>query len=738
MTFFGIRSAPLPQFALICACALPALRLSAQPAETPSADVSKKQAAAYDLEKRLPTPKAERSLSYTLSTARQERLEKYIPHSLRKLTQREAFHVLALGDPEIEVRSVGDTVAKPDQSFPVVFGSELANEFFYTGGIRVVGDSSDATVHERARLGPQVAVRVLTRPNGSILDARQILATKGRQSRVDLVVLCYGLEDARMGTDPASFRRAVEETIDAARALKLDVILCSPMPTVGATPEATIASARPYADVLRRIGQEEGVLYADLGDLNDFVRAEGTDGPESDHYFDTLMKTFRSQFHQVSDSVFVPRPSLHARLGSLLFQRLMDALPAATWEISKATLNPTSKEAMVLRYEISNKTQKPLELTVLPLVAAGWKPTNATPRWTLAAGEHKQIEQTYALRDARYALPTQDPYLVLPVLVSSAATTKLEEISASIQPVAIKWGLETFFNQEGSFSPSCLLVNTGTKAVKGTWEASLLGKTLKGDFEAKADANTALDLTFELPKALENRVNAPLVLKVKGGETELVSTRQVEFTRNLGLNQPRALFTTDELAPKNATVNLRVEADSGKLFLVCELTGMDLADDPKVTPAWQMEVNLDARSYGKRQTRGSTASLVASGSAGDGAGVVLPAEPWSFGDEYGAVFDPKEFKATVSSSGDSKTRKITLAIPRTYLYLHEWAMGNGNSQFGLNVRLNLLQFADASGSAPRFISYSLVDSSKHPDDAESLMVLELTDKPTQRATVNLH
>jgi hypothetical protein len=65
-------------------------------------------------------------------------------------------------------------------------------------------------------------------------------------------------------------------------------------------------------------------------------------------------------------------------------------------------------------------------------------------------------------------------------------------------------------------------------------------------------------------------------------------------------------------------------------------------------------------------------------------------------------------------------------LPRSYLYDHEWALNNGNSQLGVNFTLR------AAGR-----SLFLTSSERHPDDAESLTVLELTDKPTQRATIKV-
>lgn len=81
------------------------------------------------------------------------------------------------------------------------------------------------------------------------------------------------------------------------------------------------------------------------------------------------------------------------------------------------------------------------------------------------------------------------------------------------------------------------------------------------------------------------------------------------------------------------------------------------------------------------------------------------------------------------SSGEGR-HQIQLSIPRSYLYLHEWALDNGNSQFGLNVRLTL-------NTAEGYRTWSLVPTAKSANDAGAMAVLELSAQPTQRATVIL-
>jgi hypothetical protein len=113
--------------------------------------------------------------------------------------------------------------------------------------------------------------------------------------------------------------------------------------------------------------------------------------------------------------------------------------------------------------------------------------------------------------------------------------------------------------------------------------------------------------------------------------------------------------------------------------------------------------------------------------------------PWAFGTGYAAVFDETQVKAVVSS-GSEGSRRITISLPRSYLYLHEWALGNGNSQLGINASFAFWEEPVAGGSAGGYTAesqYTLLFN-RHRDDAEGCAALELTAEPTQRWTVTLH
>ena len=116
---------------------------------------------------------------------------------------------------------------------------------------------------------------------------------------------------------------------------------------------------------------------------------------------------------------------------------------------------------------------------------------------------------------------------------------------------------------------------------------------------------------------------------------------------------------------------------------------------------------------------------------------MAPFPVWTFGTGYGMYYDETQVKAKLSSRADG-ARRLTVMLPRAFLYLHEWAMGNGNSQLGLNTTLSVWQDGAEAGSQSAGPVLALTFSGRPRDDAESLIALELTDKPTKRWTVRVY
>lgn len=707
---------------------LPALTTAlAQSPEGKPAPQAKPESAATQqakaLESRLPAPVLGSRGNFEVTAAQKQRLEKWLPETFRRLTQREPLHLLALGGQEMLDLWAEDGKAHLEDTFPAVFARQLATQFYYTAGVSLAG--KPALISDS---NPGLSLRFLSRAEGSVLDAAAVLASTARQAPVNLVLLCYGQAEAEAGMSPVAFAQAVRRGIEAAQEIGAEVILCAPWLPVAERAEFVLGSARPLADRLRDLAEDEGVMFTDLGDLSRVLVA--TPEAESDNaglVFDRLATVYRGFFHLGSDGHYQPRLSLHQRLGSLAFQEVLNGPRQMPWSLAEIT--PVWKKdgaELAVSVTVINEKASRLDLTMLPLIVAGWKPVEATPQVSLPAQGRQSLTLKYA-RAGQSPLALEESELRLPLLVCSAQEARIETLRAAVQPVAILWTKETFFNQEKQFNPICQILNTSRTGISGTWEASFHGKSLKGQFDLAAGATKPLDLNFDLPA--ENLVNSPLNLLVKTEAISLQSTSHVTLTRNLGLSRPVALSAESGTAGE---VSLRAEADESTLKLICDLQGADLLVDTGAagTPSWQLEVNLDARSYGKRLEPGSTTTLLATGNQNPGPGQTHPISAWAFGSGYAAEFSSKEILANLSRSG-GQSHQISLTLPRTYLYLHEWALDNGNSQLGLNLRLTL-------HTAQGYKTWTLHPTSKAAESIEALSVLELTTAPTARVSVDLH
>jgi hypothetical protein len=408
---------------------------------------------------------------------------------------------------------------------------------------------------------------------------------------------------------------------------------------------------------------------------------------------------------------------------------MMDGASACSFSLTEISTSWSQKGGgLELQATLINGSPERLNLTLLPLIAAGWKPLSAQPQLSLPSGGRQAITLSYGAAEGQSAA-MQEANVRLPVLMISGSHARILTLRSPMKPLSVVWGMETLFNQDKRLNPTCQITNASKTDQRGEWKVSFRNQTLEGSYDLKAGAMQPLDLGFDLA-VVEPFVRVDdLKLTLTGEGFRLEQTHEITVTQNLGLKQSVAL-TTGKGAPGSA--HLRVEADAKTLTFMVDLqgSGMLLSTASKTAAAWQMEVCLDARSYGKRLEGGSTAPVTVTGSAQAGSGHFQAISPWAFGTGYAANFDSAHCKAALNSLG-TEHYQIKLTLPRSYLYLHEWALDNGNSQLGLSVNLTL-------NTASGYRIWSLNPTSKLVGDVESLVVLELTEKPTSRFTLDVH
>ena len=699
--------------------AAPAPAAPAPAAETVP-DLPALQAAARAVEEKLPTPAVLPQTFFDLTPVQRDRWRKFLPQTLLKLTRRERVEIVVLGDAILDGAKAEPGVDPVLKSFAGVFAKKLAAQFYYTGGVRVIRPGAKLRDKESKVMGPEILIQPVQ--TSSIISAASALSTVGFQGQPDVVLVAQGLEDGLAGVSASDVAVAFRSLLDTAHGKRLEVIVAGPIPQAADPEEASLALTRGPSSVLREASARADVIFSDLGDLSRLIETPpGAKG--ADQIFPALMQEYQSLLNLLpSQGVMTPTTGMHAEMGRILFQDVMQGAPSVPWKTSAAKATLAGQGQLKLEFELANTRRDPLNVTLLPLVPAGLKPKDTNPEIQLAAGAKQTVQLTYAITDTRY-LPLTDGEMRLPVLVIAGKQSRIEDIVVPLRPFSITWNARAAFNQEAEFSPELEIENSTGSSLSASWESNWGGKSQEGKIALEADGSEVLKLALPLPAEgrLPLRRVLPLKLALNSNGVRQIFDRDIEITRNMGLKESVPLTAADG---QESAVTLRADADSMKLFFTLDLTGVSLVDDSS-GKAFEVLLNLDARSYGERQTPGATAALRITGKAADGEATVDPIAPWAFGSGYAAVFEPKEIQASLSSSAGGG-RRLTITLPKSYLYRHEWALGNGNSQLGLNVRFN-------GGGR----DYFLTRSRRQGDDAESLSVLELTDKPTQRWTVRV-
>jgi hypothetical protein len=721
-------------FTLLGALALMAVEgLLAQTPETPPAaapvaaapaqaspDLPTLQAAARIAEEKMPAAELPPQAYFDLSPVQRERWQKFLPQTLLKLTRRDRVQILVLGDAILDGAKKDGNADPLLRSFAGAFAKALASQFYYTGGVRVLRPGSKLRSKESMVMGPEILLQPIR--TSSIVSAASALATVGFQGQPDLVILAYGLEDGMAGTPVADISAALRSVRDTVNGNRLEMIVAGPIPQVAAPEETSLALTRGASSVMRDFCAAEKLLFSDLGDFSRLIVPPVALG-EPHLIFPAVMQQYQSCLNLVpSVQIATPTAETHEAMGRILDQDVMSGPPHVSWSVSDVKATMAGENALKLEFQIANTTREALSLTVLPLVPAGFRLKDAKSQIKLAAGAKETVLVDYSITDTR-SLPLQDAMVRLPVLVIAGKESRIQDLVAPLQPFSAAWGARTLFNAEKDFSPAIEIENTTGQSLSAAWEVKWAGRKQADKVSLDAKGAETLKLTLPLPvdEKAPFRQRLPLSLAVSANGVRQIFDRSIEVVRNFGLKEPVPMGAVDGQA---SAVTLRADADGMKLFLTFDLTGVDLMDD-ETGKGFELLLNLDARSYGKRLTPGATAALRITGKAADGVAQIDEIAPWAFGSGYAAMFDVKELTAKLSSSA-SGARRLTISLPKTYLYLHEWALGNGNSELGINARLS-------GGSR----SYFLTRTNRHGDDAESLSVLELTEKPTRRWTVRV-
>ena len=581
--------------------------------------------------------------------------------------------------------------------------------------------------------------------NGRVsLHALSRITADGLVNRPDLVLLNFGINDAMLGVGIATYLEAIETSARYVRATGADVILLGPSSTTRATTLAEIGMTRAYSAAMGELAAKLGVFYFDLGSVT--MKGPATaSGQSPEEALASLAAAYKEAYfdHPSGDNDGLhPNSGTHQRMGAAVFEALRDGPPAEPYRLGGG-FTLASDGSAVLEFKLKNLEEEPRRGQLLLIPAGGMEPDPGPHVFDLAPGKAQVFKIKYRSRIGNaFEFPADAPRVFVPMILTDSKRSYSPVFAAPVTPLGVVWALGVEDLSRSSFEVKCDVIAAATApgAIAGSYEASWDGQSTRGEFSLQPGASQTLVLKFEVPAAGGKfSVRDHLVLSLKTGGSTFNFVRQMEASRNLGLGESVDMVNPQRYAKGEPSpagrVKFMAQASAKELVLNFDVDGIGLEGGGQVTPLI-LEFQLDARAYGKRRKFGYVDIVRVKFGLDGVAERMSELRPAVFGDWYNRELNNEELTAESSKLPDGRTR-YSVKIPRSYLYLHEYALGNGNSLLGINADLFFAKDGEANPYPPERC-FTLVDSGLSDYSAESLTVLELAEPSTGRWSVRLY
>ncbi len=694
------------------------------------------------------------------------RLKKFLPNAYPKLAARAPVHIVSVGDSVTHGFSYDELRYSVLQAYPGVFASGLAKEFFYTGGVRDLDPEGDNPEKLEESLGPEITVQNFSRNGAEASFAFAPLTTDAFDQHPDIVMVMFGINDSHNNVPLGMFAETFVEIAKIIRARGADPIFVGPSPTLDADPRFHLGLSRPYTSVLRDVCERAGVFFADSEQLilSATHRSFAMDPATA---FDTMVDQAKVAFdHGGGTEDFVhPAPEGHKLLGEAMAESLLRGLPASRYAAS-AKIRDDGQGGYVVDATVQNLGNMAIDAVLCPIGLEGvalpkapdGKPTpdvavaleaGASPTATIAYSPYPAFG--HGREGDADAFAGIEEFVRTAFILVDEKEARIVDVNATIEPVAVVWGQGNALNLSDRFTVNAELANTSGAPLSGTYKAEWAGQVVEGKVEVAPGGRQPIELIFEFPSRGNLTVRDLVRLTVSTGGTDHRFQRELEASQNMGLGIDYPLFpiasyslgaTGDALLPsgEEPSMTLRAEADADALYLIFDIEGYSLVDSGDF-PAANIDLFLDGRYYKNQGTIGYVHRIEIVAPA-DGSGSIKPLPLGALGNGYDRPIDVKNIPVKVSATGGGKHR-IAVTIPRAYLYLHEWALGNGNSSVGLKTVVVLNDPADFAPDASPLLPrdkrvFARSWSAMGRNDARGLPQLELTTKPTGRWSVRVY
>ncbi|MEM9018204.1 MAG: SGNH/GDSL hydrolase family protein, partial [Verrucomicrobiota bacterium] len=567
----------------------------------------------------------EAATAYPLTVEQRKRLDRYLPRTFPKLEARDPVHVVALGDSVMGGYTPLETAWQSNNplfSYTGVFLTQLAREFFYPGGVRLVNPPPQGISKLTELLGDELTLENLTGIDATALTGLRRISTDAFLHDPDLLLVQYGIYDAFERLPIDTYRRALQETIDAARKRNVDLILFAPTLVNLGQGEMKWGVTRAYASAAREVASNNGVLFIDAGQYLSRFGGGVLPDTEPAAVREVLSDRLQRMFNYGPELREVERvhPALRANdyLGEAMFEDLKNG-PRSSKFTYAAVADFDSQGLVKTVVAIRNQTDENQRGTMTALsVSSALNPVDPTQRFEVPAGATTQLVFAYERpivgkardgSDILFPLEPTDEFARFGFFVEDTVGSEVVDLPTRIGPITAVWKSRQFVNVTDQIRLEWDLVNGSDKAISGTFQVGMgdrIGQPTA--FSVSPLGTKTVFSLFEFAPtedAAQFQRDVWIQTEVNGLVTRFHREMEASRDRVLGEELPMQAWGDYVNAPPAGSVGsnrgvregviVRFDADEDALYISTALEGIrlpDLGDNA----ALEALIFLDARS----------------------------------------------------------------------------------------------------------------------------------------------
>lgn len=460
--------------------------------------------------------------------------------------------------------------------------------------------------------------------------------------------------------------------------------------------------------------------------------------------------------------ILVPGPDAQRFLGQSLFDELLDGPRESDFSFAGVAVHGTEGKIRVA-VSIRNQSRDRKQGTIGALaVGEGLVPNDPAKRFEVGPGESARVEFTYERPEigeagdgeVRYfPLELDDEVTRFPFVLEDTFESELVDLPLRIGPVSISWRAKQFINVTNRMRAEWRMRNGTSEAVTGTYQVGF-GKAASDPVSFSlpplGDKDFEAIFPFE-PREESEPFYDELWVQVTVGKMTYRFRRTLEASRDIALGEEIPLRRREATAPPSAGGNpggapayARFEADENFLYAIARVGDLAIPDRGDVA-ALRFSLTVDGRSSSEVRSFGSVAPLEFYFRANGGLGSLAALPIGCFGSGYDRALSAEGLKGFYRVEGDQ--REVIIAVPRSYLYRHEWKMEDALSLLGVRLELSVADPESGPGTfearetimshAPALVWNGRIVSRLDPRDARSLATLRLSRQPVRSWSIRV-